>query len=163
MGGAKPLRQPIDVSGQVVRYWTQVTDRSVPSFTLFAHQDIGIQKFLDRELKPDDRSMGQISAVYVPPGNSFQSRPNYWSGRPSPLRIDFAIVAQRQSWPERDTSLWSQTTYAPSSAAQCAHRIPNAALASHTWIGKSKFRAYPGALRDILTAQKHVLFTVCPG
>ena len=67
MGAVKPLRQPIDVSGQVVRYWTQVKDRTVPSFTLFAHQDIGIQKFLDRELKPDDRLMGQISAVYVPP------------------------------------------------------------------------------------------------
>src|SRR5687768_4692276 len=67
MGGVKPLRQPIDVSGQVVRYWTQVKDSTVPSFTLFAHQDIGIQKFLDRELKPDDRLMGQISAVYVPP------------------------------------------------------------------------------------------------
>ena len=67
MGAVKPLRQPIDVSGQVVRYWTRVKDNSVPSFTLFAHQDIGIQKFLDRELKPDDRLMGQISAVYVPP------------------------------------------------------------------------------------------------
>jgi hypothetical protein len=67
MGAVKPLRQPIDVSGQVVRYWTRVEDRSVPSYTLFAHQDIGIQKFLDRELKPDDRLMGQISAIYVPP------------------------------------------------------------------------------------------------
>jgi hypothetical protein len=67
MGGAKPLRQPIDVSGQVVRYWTRVKDSSLKSFTLFAHQDIGIQKFLDRELKPDDKLMGQISAVYVPP------------------------------------------------------------------------------------------------
>jgi hypothetical protein len=65
--GVKPLRQPTDVSGQVVRYWTQVKDSTVPSFTLFAHQDIGIQKFLDRELKPDDRLMGQISALYVPP------------------------------------------------------------------------------------------------
>jgi hypothetical protein len=62
-----------------------VKDPSVPSFTLFAHQDIGIQKFLDRELKPDDRLMEQITAVYVPPGNSFQSRPDYSSGRPSPL------------------------------------------------------------------------------
>ena len=40
MGEVKTLRQPIDVSGQVVRYWTRVTDHSVPSFTLFAHQDI---------------------------------------------------------------------------------------------------------------------------
>lgn len=67
MGQEKPLRHPIDVSGQVVRYWTRVKDPGVPSFTLFVHQDIGIQKFLDRELKPDDRLMGQISAVYVPP------------------------------------------------------------------------------------------------
>jgi hypothetical protein len=67
MGATKPLRQPIDVSGQVVRYWTQVKDTSVPSFTLFAHQDIGIQTSLDSQLKPDDRLMGQISAVYVPP------------------------------------------------------------------------------------------------
>jgi hypothetical protein len=67
MGGVKPLRQPTDVSGQVVRYWTQVKDSTVPSFTLFAHQDIGIQKSLDSQLKPDDRLMGQISAVYVPP------------------------------------------------------------------------------------------------
>jgi hypothetical protein len=63
----KTLRQPIDVSGQAVRYWTQVKDLSVPSLILFAHQGIGIQKFLDRELKPDDRLMGQISAVFVPP------------------------------------------------------------------------------------------------
>jgi hypothetical protein len=40
---------------------------------------------------------------------------------------------------------------------------PHAALASRTWIGKSNFRAYPGALRDILTAQKHVLFRVSLG
>jgi hypothetical protein len=67
MGDVRPLRHKTDVSGQVVRYWTQVKDTSVPSFTLFAHQDIGIQKVLDRDLKLDDRLMGQISAVYVPP------------------------------------------------------------------------------------------------
>jgi hypothetical protein len=62
MGGAKPLRQPTDVSGQVVRYWTQVKDSTVPSFTLFAHQDIGIQKSLDSQLNTAEIPGGSIPA-----------------------------------------------------------------------------------------------------
>jgi hypothetical protein len=65
MGGT--LRHDTDISTQVVRYWQQVKDMSVPSFTLFPQEDIGVQKFLDRELQKNDRLMGQISAVYVPP------------------------------------------------------------------------------------------------
>jgi hypothetical protein len=74
--GVQPLRQPIDVSGQVVRYWTRVTDQSVPAFTLFAHHDIGIQQSLNGQLNPDDRLMGQISAIYVPPAVKAQDTVN---------------------------------------------------------------------------------------
>src|SRR5438270_3711891 len=41
-------------------------DLTVPSFTLYVQEDIGIQKFIDKELPNGRRYMGQLTAVYVP-------------------------------------------------------------------------------------------------
>ena len=76
MGGTQTLRHDTDISSQVVRYWQQVKDTSVPSFTIYPQEDIGVQQFLNRELQKDDRLMGQISAVYVPPAVSASDRVN---------------------------------------------------------------------------------------
>jgi hypothetical protein len=61
-GAASALKNAPDYA----RYLATMADITVPSYSLYIREDIGIQEKLDQELNQPDRLMGQITGVYVP-------------------------------------------------------------------------------------------------
>ena len=66
-GAIKDARAALSHAPEVARFVMNMNDTTVPSFSIYVRDDIGIQDLLNNELKKEDRFMGQVTGIYVPP------------------------------------------------------------------------------------------------
>ncbi|MBI4905823.1 MAG: hypothetical protein HY820_19470 [Acidobacteria bacterium] len=74
--GQIPMKELRQRGDELAAYFQNLKDQSVPSFSLYVRQDIGIQEKLDQQLQAGRRLMGQLTGVYVPPSIKSSTKVN---------------------------------------------------------------------------------------